>query len=187
MTTESVISEADRAIIKAYKSGEPDAFRTVDRWISIVVHSNHWGLQDYREDILQEVRRRLYQNLIQDRFRGGSALKTYVVQISKYVCIEYLRRKIRQQAGSLESVSLMDPEPNPLKKLEISEKAEIVNQAISQLPPHCRELFELIFHQELPYSEISERLGVAEGTVKSRAWRCRDNLFKCLKNMGLKC
>ncbi len=43
--------------------------------------------------------------------------------------------------------------------------------AIDDLPPEMRELLELSFEQGLKNSEIAERLGIAEITVKKRKAR----------------
>lgn len=175
---------SDDELIEGYKAGAPEAFQHVDRWIQMVVRSRNWGLYDHQEDIIQDIRRRLYENLIYDRFRRGSSLKTYVVQISKYVCIEFLRQKIRHQASDIDSMQLRDPAAGPHRDLEVSQQAELAQEAMAQMPEGCRELFDMIFKQELPYQEISQRLGIAEGTVKSRAWRCRENLFSYMKRKG---
>jgi RNA polymerase sigma-70 factor (ECF subfamily) len=111
---------------------------------------------------------------------AGSTLKTYVVQIAKYTCIEFLRKKIRFSAVDLDSIDLADANPGPEQEVAAAERQEQAAKALAQLPEGCRQLFEMIFEHKLPYQEISRRLGVAEGTVKSRAWRCRELLMKRL-------
>ena len=147
----------------------------------MVVDSRHWGLYEAREDMIQEVRKRLYENLLNDRFRGGSTLKTYVIQMAKYVAIEHLRRKIRNRADDIEEMEVADHAPGPELLLASSERERLFREAMARLPDRCRELFELIFGEELPYEDTAERLGIAPGTVKSRAWRCRETLLKTLK------
>lgn len=178
-------SPSDEQLIEAYLAGEADAHTQMSRWIQMVVDSRHWGLSHLRDDIRQEIHRRLVQNLSQGRFRASSSLKTYVVQVSKYTCIEFLRQKIRSTGVGLDSAELRDTAPGPEQKLASSEWTHLAKQAIAGLPTHCRELFDMIFAERLPYQEISRRLGVAEGTIKSRIWRCRDQLAKFLKEKGI--
>jgi RNA polymerase sigma-70 factor, ECF subfamily len=173
-------SNQDEPLIRDYLEGRPAAYREVHRWIERAVDCRHWGLYQQREDILQEVHQRLFSNLNGGKFRGGSTLKTYAVQIAKYTCIEFLRKKIRFNAVDLDSVDLPDTQPDPEQGVVASERAELAAAAVAQLPEGCRHLFEMIFQDKIPYQEISRRLGVAEGTVKSRAWRCRDLLMKKL-------
>ena len=173
-------SNQDESLIKEYVDGRPQAYQEVHRWISRAVDSRHWGLYQHRDDILQEVHQRLFTNLSEGRFHRRSALRTYVVQIAKYTCIEFLRKKVRYQSVDLDSIDLVDSKPSPEQVAATSEKTERAAEVLSNLPEGCRRLFEMIFEDRLSYQEISRRLGVAEGTVKSRAWRCREVLKKRL-------
>jgi RNA polymerase sigma-70 factor (ECF subfamily) len=177
-------SEYDEGLVKGYIEGQPAAYQEVSGWIQRAVDSRHWGLSHQREDIRQEVHQRLFRNLSQGHFRGSSSLRTYVVQITKFTCIEFLRRKIRDRSVDLDSVDLHDPTPSPEQRLAAVEKEERVAEAFATLPDGCRQLFEMIFERRLPYQEISRNLGVAEGTVKSRAWRCRELLMRALGTKG---
>lgn len=173
-------SNQDESLIREYVDGRPQAYREVHRWIEIAVDSRHWGLYQHREDILQEVHQRLFGNLSKGQFHGRSALRTYVVQIAKYTCIEFLRKKIRFHSVDLDSIDLVDANPGPEQVIAAVERKEQAAEVLAQLPEGCRQLFEMIFRDQIPYQEISRRLGVAEGTIKSRAWRCRDLLKKWL-------
>jgi RNA polymerase sigma-70 factor (ECF subfamily) len=171
---------SDEEIIRGYLEGKASAHRSVDRWIRPLVGSRHWGLRDEVDDILQEVRRRLYENLLNDRFQRGSSLKTYVSQMAKYVCIEFLRRRNRARKSDVDLATLADPSGSPEGELEQVQRRELARSALSRLPEECRALFELIFVAELPYQEIARRLGIASGTVKSRAFRCRESLSRLI-------
>ncbi len=172
---------SDEEIIRGYLEGKPSAHRIVDRWIQPLVRSRHWGLRDDVDDILQEVRRRLYENLLHDRFQRGSTLKTYVSQIAKYVCIEFLRRRIRARKSDLDLASVPDPSDDPEEELEQVQRRELARSALARLSDECRKLFELIFISELSYQDIAQKLGVAPGTVKSRAFRCRESLSRLVQ------
>lgn len=174
------ITPSDALLIRTYLEGEADAHRQVDRWIRMVVASRHWGLESERDDLAQEVRKRLFVNLSQERFQGNASLKTYVAQIAKYTCIESLRKKIRQRTVDIDFVEVRDDGPNPEARFSASQKSERVAEAMSKLPEGCRVLFGMIFDEQLPYDIIGEKLGVAEGTVKSRASRCRQQLVRLL-------
>lgn len=136
------------------------------------------------DDILQEVRRRLYENLLHQRFQRGSSLKTYVSQMAKYVCIEFLRRRNRTRKSDLDLATIPDPSENPEGALDEVQRRELARSALAMLPEECRKLFELIFVSELTYQEIAKRLGIAAGTVKSRAFRCRESLSRLIHKGG---
>ena len=150
----------------------------MDRWIRFVVNNPIWGLADRREDALQETRRRVYENLLYEKFQGLSSLRTYVSQTAKFVCIEMLRAKIRHRAEDVDAIDLRDGADGPEHALMADEQLKALKMAIEHLPERCRVLFELIFRDELRYDAIAERLGIAPGTVKSRAARCREMLSR---------
>lgn len=171
---------SDEEIIRGYLEGKASAHRSVDRWIRPLVGSRHWGLRDEFDDILQEVRRRLYENLLHDRFHRGSSLKTYVSQMAKYVCIEFLRRRNRNRKSDLDLTTIPDPSDDPEGELERAQRLDLARSALERLPEECRKLFELIFVSELSYQDIALRLEIAPGTVKSRAFRCREALSRLI-------
>jgi RNA polymerase sigma-70 factor (ECF subfamily) len=172
-------------LIEEYTSGVTRAHSEIDRWIRTVVDIRHWGLSHVRDDIIQEVHKRLFINLSEGRYQARSSLKTYVAQITKYTCIEFLRQKIRRRKVDLESVELRDTSPNPDERLRSSEWIREATEALGNLPENCRQLFHMIFTRQLSYQDVARELGIAEGTVKSRVWRCREGLSKLLKEKGI--
>jgi len=56
-------------------------------------------------------------------------------------------------------------------ELPPSEHALVVQQALATLPPEVRETLELTYFEGLTAPELSARLQVAEGTVRSRLHR----------------
>jgi len=79
-----------------------------------------------------------------DRFQGRSSLKTWIFSIAKNKAID--RAEL----------------------LAISQNAESVQNAISQLKPDHRRAIHLSFFEDLTYKEIAEIEGCPEGTIKTR-------------------
>jgi RNA polymerase sigma factor (sigma-70 family) len=173
--------ETDLEISRGYLEGQRQAHAIVDRWIRFVVYNPYWGLGDRRDDALQETRRRVYESLLYGKFHGLSSLRTYIAQTAKFVCIEMLRSKIRHRADDVDGMDIGDGGQSQEHDLIEQERLRALRDAIAELPERCRELFELIFRDELRYDAIAERLGVAPGTVKSRAARCREMLSQKLR------
>ena len=61
------------------------------------------------------------------------------------------------------------------------EASELLQAALSKLPPDLRETIILRDLQEMEYREIARVLGIPEGTVKSRLNRGRAELGRVLK------
>jgi RNA polymerase sigma-70 factor, ECF subfamily len=53
---------------------------------------------------------------------------------------------------------------------------EMVREAIEELPVHLREILLLCEVEEMSYQELSETLGIPQGTVMSRLFRARKAL-----------
>lgn len=66
-----------------------------------------------------------------------------------------------------------------------SELSEELNLALDQLRPDYRRCFELFYGRELSIAEISERLGVPQGTVKTWLHRSRKELAEHLQRRGV--
>jgi RNA polymerase sigma factor (sigma-70 family) len=75
--------------------------------------------------------------------------------------------------GDLEERRWLDVAENPGYYLSISSKkseiVQAVREAISELTPRQRAVIVLRYYLDMSEGEISERLGIPKGTVKSRA------------------
>ena len=158
-------------LIDGYVKGNAREFFIITNWIEQVVSNYHWGLNDYYEDILQDVRLKVYINLKQNRFRKDASLKTYVYRIAKYTCIDYIRKMYKQQSN-VDDIIHTDDNDNALDKLINHEKETVFQTVLKEIAAMCREMLQLVFIERLSYNEISIILNIAEGTVKSRVSRC---------------
>jgi DNA-directed RNA polymerase specialized sigma24 family protein len=66
------------------------------------------------------------------------------------------------------------------------EQEQLVQDAIAQLPPRCREMMELLFFESppLPYAEVAQRLHLATGSIGFIRGRCLERLKKILEAKG---
>ncbi len=60
------------------------------------------------------------------------------------------------------------------------EEAEMVRQALRNLPPEHYQVVILYYYHQLRVDEISEYCGIRKGTVKSRLFRARQRLLETL-------
>jgi RNA polymerase sigma-70 factor (ECF subfamily) len=64
--------------------------------------------------------------------------------------------------------------------LERSEDAELIREAMDELPPEFREILTLRHQEDLSYKEIADIAQLSPGTVMSRLARARAKLKACL-------
>jgi len=162
----------DAARIDGYRRGDPDVFSEVDRWIRIELRHRYPGLLNEHEDLCQTVHQKLLKNIRADRYAGRSTLRTYVTGITQHTAIDRVREIRRQRDGlaALTRVTVADRATRPgVEPLD----PKLLHQVLLALPAACRELWRLVFVENLGYQEIGRRLSVPGGTVKSRMWHCK--------------
>ncbi|RLG68650.1 MAG: hypothetical protein DRO11_08775 [Methanobacteriota archaeon] len=62
--------------------------------------------------------------------------------------------------------------------IELTEQQELLRRLINELPEEKREVFRLVYEEEMEIREISEALGIPEGTVKSRLHYAKRSLAR---------
>jgi len=165
---------ANRALAEKYAVGDPSAVRCIDEWIDAVLRRHFRSLQDDWDDLRQEVRVRILDNIRRSRFEGRSSFRTYVHGVARNTGIDALRAGSRRRANEESSRSMT----RAIAGGESGADARILAAAIlSRLDAAQRDLLRLIFLDGRSYVEIAERLGIAEGTVKSRVARCKAKLL----------
>ena len=65
-------------------------------------------------------------------------------------------------------------------------KAEIIMEAIQQLSPSYRTVFNLYVLEDYSHKEIAEMLGISEGTSKSNLSKARYNIQKLVESKFIK-
>ena len=118
---------------------------------------------------------------------------TFLWQIALNLCRDELRRTRRRAECSLDEVDesgesgldfVPSDEPPPDFQAETSERAGLVRQALLKLAPPYREVVVLRHFEQLKFREISEVLGIPEGTAKSRMAEALTQLTFLLKNLN---
>jgi len=175
------MNRKDSEIIAGYIKGNAREYFIINQWITAVVENKYWGLQQQWADIIQEVRMKLFVNFKREQFRFSSSLKTYVYRVTKYTCIDYLRKKNRTDEVSIEKVEIKSQEDSFESLIRIEQK-EILRQIFLKLKERCRQILKMVFLQNRSYKEVCLALNVAEGTVKSRVSRCIQDAIELRKD-----
>ncbi len=171
-------TNSEARLCGAYYLGEGAAVGLVHSWIVAVVGRRSRHLVEDRADIIQDVHRRLLNSLNRDMFRGESTFKTYVQTVTQYTCIEFARAQHRRSRMDVIPMDLEDPSPGPEQDLLAAERVELAARLIRSLPETHQRLYDLIYRDRLDYQTVGRKLGIATGTVKSRASRFRISLAR---------
>jgi RNA polymerase sigma-70 factor (ECF subfamily) len=181
-------SEIDRLIARCL-DGDQTA------WDQIV--RQHWrkvfnlaykfvGRHDEAEDLTQDIFLKIFKAL--HTFDRRANFQTWLISISRNLCIDHYRsvRKERETVARDIDASDLAPaskERGPLATLEQLDLRQLIRRALAALPDTLREAVMLRDLQEFSYHEIADRLGLPEGTVKSRINRGRIELARQLRRL----
>lgn len=90
--------------------------------------------------------------------------KSYLYNSLKNKTIDYLRKEKRiAQRAEMDIPQHSTPFRDLVEEAELSKK---INASIEELPPKCRQIFEMCRFEELKYSEIAEKLNISVKTVE---------------------
>ncbi len=131
------------------------------------------------EDAVVEVFYELWRSA--GRFRGESRASTFLCGIAHFKAMSAVRAQGRSKRSAVIPMEMDQlsqfADPDDLAA-RIEGRADIrrVREALEALSESQRQVVELAFIEGLPYAEIAARLGVAEGTIKTRVARARARL-----------
>jgi len=179
------LDEADQQVatlLERIAGGDPVALEEIHRRLHSRVYA--FVLRRLRdpslaEEVVAEVFFEIWRNA--GRFRGESRAATWIFGIGHFKCLAAARAARRSKRSAViatesEVLEAMPDGADAESALAARERVTQVKAAIGALPEGQRDVVELAFLEGLGYGEIAQRLGVAEGTVKTRISRARAQL-----------
>ncbi len=140
---------------------------------------------DFSQDVYMHVMDKI------DSFRGDSKPSTWVYSVAMNLGLNRLRRMKRIQflpEDAEEPITEETPESLLTEALDRQETEERVQQELMNLPDSYRVPLLLLYYDRMSYREMSEKLGLPEGTLKSLVHRgkriLRDRLVKSTSPEG---
>lgn len=121
------------------------------------------------EDLAQETLLKVWRKAKLFDARKASA-STWIFTIARNLRIDAARRAARGAVDvEIDEASIAaDEDPLADEIVERTERDKIIHEAFTTLPQNQLEVVKLHFLEDAAHSEISERLNVPLGTVKSR-------------------
>jgi RNA polymerase sigma-70 factor (ECF subfamily) len=192
--TEAAKGMCDKALWARVKAGDEGAFCQVMQRYETGIFSFAYrflGSKEEAEDVLQDTFLRAYQ--YREHWDGKRArISTWLYTIAANRCRDELRKRSRRKETSMnvaddDGRNLEDCIPSlgsgPDQEARRGEFYGRLRDAVSRLPESLRCVLILSESEGLNYREISKVLGCSLGTVKSRAFRARKQLYKFLKDL----
>ena len=128
-------------------------------------------------DILQDVFVKVYQNL--SDFKGDAALTTWMFRIARNETLNFLQKEHRRSGVDLDEPILeIKAGHTELNQLGGDVISQLLQDAIGTLPDKQAIVFQLKYFEDLPYHEISKRLGTSEGALKASFFHAKKKIEK---------
>ena len=167
----STAGEVHRALLSAIvERSDRDAFRSLfdhfaPRIKSTMIASG--AASAVAEDLVQDVMITVWAKAHLYAPDRGS-VSTWIFAIARNARIDRLRRGTSRPYDDLDTIDLPADDPDGEAQLLSDDRDDHVASAIAQLPTDQKHIIELAFLHDLTQSEISRKLELPLGTVKSR-------------------
>jgi RNA polymerase sigma-70 factor, ECF subfamily len=191
MVTEQALAnetELEDELVLRLQRAEPDA-------VAEVYDAHHASVRAFAKRLLGDAASA--EDLVHDvfvslplavrRFRGDSALRTFLISIAvnhakHHVRAAQRRRRALSAYGDAKIHDSSDPEREARRK----ELAELLTRALDTLPIDQRVAFVLCEVEERSSREAAEIVGAPEATLRTRLFHAKKKLRLALETEGLR-
>lgn len=164
---------------------DPEAFEVLYKRYSRAIYSLvQRVLRDHHtaDDVSQEAFAAVWRAARGYRRERGTA-SAWLFAIARNAAIDAARARVPLVIGEAPDVPDHGPLPEAMAIAEM--EAFEVHVAVDSLPPRERDVIELAYYSGLSQSEISERLSLPLGTVKTRTRTALGRLAHVLEDRGV--
>ena len=188
-TVEQLTRWSDQRLIQECLKGNQDAWTTIVQRYRKLIYSVplRYGLpSDDAADIFQKVCLLLLKAL--PNLREPKSLVAWLIKVAATNCFQLAAQNRRLQPLNLEAEPYegVVSRENPDELIHAFERSRILHDALSDIPPRCRELIRMLFFETpaVPYEEAAKRLRLATGSIGFIRMRCLNRLRRQLEERG---
>ena len=181
----------DEQVFKAFTEGDVSALGMLyDRYGLLVYRLNYRMLKNAQEaeDLAQEI----FLNLqVKSKFNPQrGSFYTYLMILTRSKAIDRLRSKrskgrLWQNICKLKDSVAQQKIDSPMEVVSMEEISTQVRNALQHLSSNQRQVLELSYYEGLTQLEISQRINIPLGTVKTHSRRGLIQLRKNLHNLAI--
>ncbi len=160
----------DDALLAQYAQGQPEAARELNRRFTPLVFAHACRLlggdRAEAEDITQEAMLRLWRAA--PGWRAGEAKpRTWLYKVTANLCIDRLRKRRGGMADIDDIAEPADDAPSVERKMQMSERAAALQNALQQLPDRQRQAVVLRHIEGHTNPEIADIMDIGVRAVES--------------------
>jgi RNA polymerase sigma factor (sigma-70 family) len=178
----------DKRLVQGCLRGEEGAWSAlIDKYKNLIfsIPIKYGFSADDATDIFQSVCLEMLSEL--PKLHDVKALPKWIMQVTAHKCFHH-RRQLARVTAADESGELPEQATPAVAEriLRQAEEGQSLREALSALPPRCRQLIHMLFFEEpaRPYQTIAAELGLSPGSIGFIRQRCLDRLRKRLEDAG---
>jgi RNA polymerase sigma-70 factor (family 1) len=126
------------------------------------------------DDILQEVFISCWEK--REKFAGYDKIGGWLFVASYNRSMNFLRRRATEQVYKRSLAGEREPEFDPSAELLQEQQFRLLEEAIANLPPQRKKVFELCRLQGKTYEEAAQELSISKNTVKEYLSKAGDSI-----------
>ena len=183
-TTTGISDLRDQTLVELARHGDQEAFgELIRRHEQRCVDLATFFLRNRgdAEDEVQNAFSKAYAHL--DQYQGEAEFSTWLARIVSNQCLMLMRVKRRTKFVYLDEATTDAPPmelpacgPDPEGELAFNQMKQVLQTEIRRIPPMLRNVMLLRDIQELPMTDVADRLGITVPAAKSRLLRARTEL-----------
>lgn len=176
------MNEEEQSLLRKARMGDESSFeKLIEDALPMLLGQMRRMLRDEDEawEAAQEACLKAWKRIAM--FRGEAKFSTWLCTIARNGAIDRIRKQSRIVESDKLEETLRDRGLSPEDVAEARGLKSAINMAVQGLPDGEREVFVLHHDSNLKYREISEKMGIAIGTVMSRLHSARIKLRASLE------
>jgi RNA polymerase sigma-70 factor (ECF subfamily) len=191
--TDASAEITDDELVRLVLAGDETAFAAIfERYRKLVIHlvSRFFRQRAEIEDIVQQAFTKIYFSL--KDFRGGheKSFASWASRLTVNACYDELRRRGRRAENTFSDFSEEEREYFEQLVAEDSKNVEkqlvardLAEKILSGLDARERLALTLLHGEDFSVAEVARVVGWSESNVKTRLFRCRNNLRSIFKHL----
>ncbi len=177
---------ADTALLARLRNGDAEALDMLVRIYAapLIRHAARViGSADRAQDIVQDVFLHLWQE--REHITATRDIAAYLFWLTKNrarnnIQSDVAAHKREERWVSETTGNMLTVENSAEANLDAEEARSAVWAALSSVSPRNREIFMLVWDQQLPYSEVAQRFGISISSVRSQISRSLKRVIEVL-------
>lgn len=137
------------------------------------------------EEIVSDVFFEVWQH--KEQLPEIKKVKVWLLTITHNKAVSYLRKKAATVPASswdeLAAHTIPDELQTPDEQIISREEMSLINKAINDLPPRCKQVFVLAKIEKLPYKEIADLLNISVKTINIHVAKALETIKSRLQSI----